>query len=63
MNKMVATIVISLTAMTGSASAKALDAPEPVMKNPNIHVAIETGYISRAELLADIRGNDRHSRK
>nr|WP_181377310.1 hypothetical protein [Ochrobactrum sp. LM19]AJW29976.1 hypothetical protein pLM19O2_p31 [Ochrobactrum sp. LM19] len=59
MIKTLATIAISLAAVTGSASAKALDATAPVVKNPDIHMALETGYIGHGDLLADIRGTDR----
>lgn len=64
MNKFIAIALVAAT-FAGATAASArgrLDAPEPVVRNHAIHVNIEPGYISKDEILKDIRSGARSER-
>jgi hypothetical protein len=56
MMKTILAAAVILSASATVASAGTLDAAEPIVRDYSVHVNIEPGYISSADLAADIRG-------
>lgn len=64
MNKFVAIALVAATfaGVTAASARGKLDAPEPIVRNYAIHVNIEPGYISKDDILHDIRSGARSER-
>lgn len=56
MMKTILAAAVILSASATISSAGTLDAAEPIVRDYSIQVNIEPGYISPADLAADIRG-------
>ncbi|MCR8493706.1 hypothetical protein [Brucella anthropi] len=55
----IAALAATVAGATSASASGRLDAPEPVVRNYSIHMEIEPGYLSKADIAADIRGGGR----